>query len=75
MAIHKRVVNLLTGSLAILSRVLCSFFDPGAATIPFFSIRISTQLLNQEHPYRHGEMANISALAEAFHQENGCTMP
>ncbi len=75
MVIHKRVVNLLTGSLAILSKVLRSFLDPGAATTSLFSIRISARLLNQEHPCRHGEMENISALAKSFSQENGCTTP
>lgn len=62
----KLVVGLLTGSLGILSEALHSLLDLGAALITFFSVRISTRPPDKEHPYGHGKMENVSALAEAL---------
>jgi cation diffusion facilitator family transporter len=62
----KLTVGLLTGSLGILSEALHSLLDLGAALITFFSVRISTRPPDREHPYGHGKMENISALAEAL---------
>jgi cation diffusion facilitator family transporter len=62
----KVIVGLLTGSLGILSEALHSLLDLGAALITFFAVRMSIQPPDRSHPYGHGKIENLSALAEAL---------
>jgi len=59
-------VGLLTGSLGILSEALHSLLDLGAALITFFAVRLSIKPPDEAHPYGHGKIENLSALAEAL---------
>lgn len=61
----KLTVGLLTGSLGILSEALHSLLDLAAAVMTWFSIRISSKPADEAHPYGHGKIENLSALAEA----------
>jgi cation diffusion facilitator family transporter len=62
----KLVVGLVSGSLGILSEALHSLLDLVAALITFISVRISEKPPDEEHPYGHGKIENLSALAEAL---------
>ena len=62
----KLTVGILTGSLGILSEALHSLLDLGAALITFFSVRFSERPPDESHPYGHGKIENLSALAEAL---------
>ncbi|PKU23966.1 cation diffusion facilitator family transporter [Telmatospirillum siberiense] len=60
----KLVVGLLTGSLGILSEAAHSLLDLGAAGLTYFAVRVSDQPADSRHPYGHGKIESVSALAE-----------
>ena len=60
----KTVVGVTTGSLGILSEAAHSALDLIAATITFFSIRVSDKPADAEHQYGHGKVENFSAFME-----------
>ncbi|NTU46475.1 cation-efflux pump [Candidatus Roizmanbacteria bacterium] len=60
----KLVVGLLTGSIGILSEAAHSALDFGAALITFFAVKYSDKPADKTHPYGHGKIESISALAE-----------
>jgi cation diffusion facilitator family transporter len=62
----KLAVGLMTGSLGILSEALHSLLDLGAALLTFFSVRFSLRPPDDSHPYGHGKIENLSALAQAL---------
>jgi len=60
----KIVVGITTGSLGILSEAAHSGLDLVAATITFFSIRVSDRPADATHQYGHGKVENVSAFIE-----------
>ena len=62
----KLVIGLLTGSLGILAEAAHSALDLVAAAITFFAVRISDRPADESHPYGHGKVENLSALAETL---------
>jgi cation diffusion facilitator family transporter len=64
MTVGKLVVGFSTGSLGILSEGLHSFMDFGATVLTYMAVRISDKPADPEHPYGHGKIENIAALAE-----------
>ena len=62
----KLAVGLATGSLGILSEAAHSLLDLGAALITFFAVRAAAQPADEQHPYGHGKIENLSAMAEAL---------
>ena len=60
----KVVVGITTGSLGILSEAAHSGLDLVAATITFFSIRVSDRPADATHQYGHGKVENVSAFIE-----------
>jgi cation diffusion facilitator family transporter len=60
----KTLVGVTTGSLGILSEAAHSALDLIAATITFFSIRVSDKPADAEHQYGHGKVENFSAFME-----------
>ena len=60
----KLVVGWYTNSLAILSEALHSGLDLVAALMTFYAIRVASKPADRRHPYGHGKMENLSALAE-----------
>ncbi|MBI3733470.1 MAG: cation-efflux pump [Chloroflexi bacterium] len=61
----KIVVGVLTGSLGILSEAAHSGLDLVAAVITLFAVRLADRPADATHPYGHGKVENLSALAEA----------
>ena len=62
----KLVTGMLTGSISILSEAAHSSMDLIASSIAFFAVRISARRPDAEHPFGHGKVEDISALAEAL---------
>jgi cation diffusion facilitator family transporter len=62
----KIVIGLMTGSLGILAEAAHSGLDLVAALITFFAVRVSDRPADAEHPYGHGKVENLSALAETI---------
>jgi cation diffusion facilitator family transporter len=60
----KVVVGITTGSLGILSEAAHSGLDLVAATITFFSVRVSDKPADADHQYGHGKIENVSAFIE-----------
>ncbi len=60
----KTLVGVTTGSLGILSEAAHSALDLIAATITFFSVRVSDKPADAEHQYGHGKVENFSAFLE-----------
>jgi cation diffusion facilitator family transporter len=62
----KLFVGLGTGSLGILAEAAHSGLDLAAAVITFFAVRVSDKPADASHPYGHGKVENLSALAETL---------
>jgi cation diffusion facilitator family transporter len=64
--ILKLVVGLLSGSVSIISEAIHSSIDIVAASIAYFSVRVSDNPPDSRHPYGHGKIENISGVIEAL---------
>jgi cation diffusion facilitator family transporter len=62
----KLVVGLLTNSLGILAEAAHSGLDMVAAAMTYFAVRVSDKPADQEHPFGHGKIENLSALFETL---------
>jgi len=62
----KLMAGFMSGSVSILSEAIHSMMDLLAAIIAFFSVRISSQPPDKEHPYDHGKFENISGVVEGI---------
>jgi len=62
----KLITGLLTGSISVLSEAAHSSMDLIASVIAFFAVHISARRPDAEHPFGHGKVEDISALAEAL---------
>src|SRR5215472_13803947 len=65
MTLLKLAAGLVSGSLGVLSDAAHSALDLVGATLTFFSVRVSDKPADEDHPYGHGKIENISSLAEA----------
>ena len=61
----KIVVGVTTGSLGILSEAAHSGLDLVAATVTYFSVRVSDKPADADHQYGHGKVENFSAFIES----------
>lgn len=66
MAILKLVVGLLTGSLGMLSDAAHSGIDLAGAALTVLSVRVSDKPADENHPYGHAKVENLSAFVETF---------
>ena len=62
----KLVTGFLTGSLGILSDAAHSGIDLAGAGLTFLSVRVSDKPADENHPYGHGKIENVSAFVETF---------
>jgi len=60
----KAVVGLWSGSLGILAEAAHSGLDFVAALVTYIAVRSASHPADHEHPYGHGKIENLSALAE-----------
>jgi cation diffusion facilitator family transporter len=62
----KLFVGFLTGSLGMLSDAAHSGVDLIGAGLTFLSVRVSDKPADENHPYGHGKIENLSAFVETF---------
>ena len=62
----KIVAGILTGSVSILSEAIHSGIDLLASCIALFSVRYSDVPADQDHPYGHGKIENVSGVIEGL---------
>jgi len=66
MAVLKLIVGLLTGSLGMLSDAAHSGIDLAGAMLTLVSVRVSDKPADEDHPYGHAKVENLSAFIETF---------
>ena len=66
MTLLKFITGLLTGSLGMLSDAAHSGMDLVGAGLTFLSVRLSDKPADEDHPYGHGKIENVSAFVETF---------
>ncbi|HUY82727.1 MAG TPA: cation-efflux pump [Acidobacteriaceae bacterium] len=66
MAVLKLIVGLLTGSLGMLSDAAHSGIDLAGAILTLLSVRVSDKPADEDHPYGHAKVENLSAFIETF---------
>lgn len=59
-------VGFWTGSISVLSEALHSATDLMASSVALLSVRASDTPPDEEHPYGHGKIENVSGLVEAL---------
>lgn len=62
--ILKTAVGIMSGSVSIISEAIHSGMDLLAAIIAYFSVSVSGKPADQDHPYGHGKVENISGCVE-----------
>lgn len=62
----KVTVGLITGSLGVLAQAADSVLDMAASVLAFFAVRAADRPPDAEHPYGHGKVENLTALAETL---------
>lgn len=66
LTVLKLVVGIITGSLGILSEALHSTLDLLAALGTLFAVNVAARPADEDHPYGHGKVENLMALAETL---------
>lgn len=66
LTIGKLVIGLMTNSLGILAEAAHSGLDLLAAGVTSVAVHFSGQAPDEEHPYGHGKVENLSALFETL---------
>lgn len=62
----KLVAGLATGSLGLLAEAAHSALDTVASVITFFSVRVAGRPADENHPYGHGRVENLSAVVQGL---------
>ena len=66
LTVLKLVVGIITGSLGILSEALHSMLDLLTALGTLFAVKVAARPADEDHPYGHGKVENLMALAETL---------
>ena len=66
LVVAKLTIGLVSGSVSIISEAVHSSIDLVAAVIAWFSVREAGKPADQEHPYGHGKIENVSGTIEAL---------
>lgn len=62
----KIIAGILSGSVSIISEAIHSGMDLLASLVAFFSVRASSKPADEDHPYGHGKIENISGIIEGI---------
>ena len=62
----KVTVGVITGSISVIAQAVDSFLDLLAIAITFFAVIIATKPADEKHPFGHGKVENIAAIAQAM---------
>ena len=66
LAILKYVAGMLSGSISVTADAINNLSDAGASIISLVGVKLSAKPADKGHPYGHGRVEYISALAVAF---------
>ncbi|MFA6373335.1 MAG: cation diffusion facilitator family transporter [Methanothrix sp.] len=66
LVILKLVVGMMIGSVSVISEAIHSSVDLLAAIIAMFAVRKSGKPADEDHPFGHGKVENISGTVEAL---------
>lgn len=66
LVVSKLAIGAAIGSVSVLSEAIHSGVDLLAAAIALFAVRQAGVPKDEQHPYGHGKVENLSALAEAL---------
>ena len=66
LAILKYVAGMLSGSISVTADAINNLSDAGASIISLVGVKLSAKPADKGHPYGHGRLEYISALAVAF---------
>ena len=66
MTVLKLITGILSGSLGVLSDAAHSGLDLAGAAMTFFSVRVSDKPADEDHPYGHGKVENLSTIGEVI---------
>lgn len=66
LAILKYVAGMLSGSISVTADAINNLSDAGASIISLIGVKLSAKPADKGHPYGHGRVEYISALAVAF---------
>lgn len=64
--ILKVIAGILSGSVSIISEAVHSGMNLIASLVALYSVRVSSRPADEEHPYGHGKIENISGLVEGL---------
>jgi len=62
----KLVVGIIVGSVSVISEAIHSGMDLLAAIIALFAVKTSARHADEEHPFGHAKVENVSAFVEAL---------
>jgi len=65
LVVLKVVIAVVTESISIFAQALDSCLDLFAVGITFFAVGVATKPADKEHPFGHGKVENIAAIAQA----------
>ncbi|NLB18991.1 MAG: cation diffusion facilitator family transporter, partial [Syntrophomonadaceae bacterium] len=66
LVIMKLVAGILTGSVSIISEAIHSANDLLASFIALFAVKTASKPPDEDHPFGHGKIENISGTIEAL---------
>ena len=66
LTVMKIAVGVMTGSLGILSEALHSALDLLSAGGTYLAVKVAALPADEDHPYGHGKVENLTALAETL---------
>lgn len=66
LVVLKLIVGLVIGSVSVISEAIHSGVDLIAALIALFAVRTSGKPADDEHPFGHGKIENVSGTVEAL---------
>ena len=64
LVVLKVLVAVITGSISISAQAVDSFLDLFAIAIIFFAISVASKPADEEHPFGHGKVEGIAAVAQ-----------
>jgi len=66
LVLMKLVVGIMISSVSVISEAIHSGMDLVAAIIAWFSVRTSSKPADDDHPFGHGKIENVSGTVEAL---------
>ena len=66
LAISKYFAGIISGSISVTADAINNLSDAGSSIISLFGVKLSAKPADKDHPYGHGRVEYISALAVSF---------